>query len=401
MTKRKKVRWSYTVGKKGRNRVRAYEREDGTLWLETYGPRERTRLKYEDGEPCTDRDAAVDAADALSAKLLLQPKEPKEKAPPLTLEVLLTRYEEEVTPHKKSRSIRKHDERARRVFIAFFDAQLESHRRATRHPATLDRVDWDRFIQWRRAGKIPGWEREVSARTVQYDLTYMVAALNWATGVQHPSGEFWLTRNPWDGQVRKAQRWPKVRELNPRRVEMTDEIRAALIASSDAWQFRLALIVMRETRRRKNAVRLLRCNDLDLAGARIRWRGEADKAGRESWTPMPERVRTSLFEIHPGLGIGDVPVFPDPRDETQPITEHQLQHMMRRAKKAAKLEIRGLGFHSEKRAGVRDPSFRDLPPALQERLSGTRWETLRVVYDQVSDEALEQAQRTLDQRRTG
>jgi len=50
-----------------------------------------------------------------------------------------------------------------------------------------------------------------------------------------------------------------------------------------------------------------------------------------------------------------------------------------------------LGFHGEKRAGVRDPRFRQLPPKVQEELAGTNWETLRRIYDDVSVEEMRAA----------
>ena len=33
---------------------------------------------------------------------------------------------------------------------------------------------------------------------------------------------------------------------------------------------------------------------------------------------------------------------------------------------------------------MRDPNFRALPPAIQEAMAGTRYETLRRVYDEVT-----------------
>ncbi len=56
---------------------------------------------------------------------------------------------------------------------------------------------------------------------------------------------------------------------------------------------------------------------------------------------------------------------------------------MRRAKKRAGIRIRGLGFHGEKRAGVRDPWFRELDPEMKETLSRTNHETLIAIYDEV------------------
>lgn len=46
--------------------------------------------------------------------------------------------------------------------------------------------------------------------------------------------------------------------------------------------------------------------------------------------------------------------------------------------------LRGLGYHGEQRAGVRDPKFRQLPPAIQEEIAGTNYTTLRRIYDDVT-----------------
>lgn len=51
----------------------------------------------------------------------------------------------------------------------------------------------------------------------------------------------------------------------------------------------------------------------------------------------------------------------------------------------------GVGFHSEKRAGVRDPEFRKLPAAIQEEIAGTNYTTLRRIYDEVTAEDIREA----------
>ena len=48
--------------------------------------------------------------------------------------------------------------------------------------------------------------------------------------------------------------------------------------------------------------------------------------------------------------------------------------------------LKGIGFHAEKRSGVRNPQFRQLSPAVQEAISGTRYGTLRDVYDEIGPE---------------
>jgi hypothetical protein len=58
--------------------------------------------------------------------------------------------------------------------------------------------------------------------------------------------------------------------------------------------------------------------------------------------------------------------------------------------------LRGVGFHSEKRAGVRDPRFRRLSRTEQEELAGTSWDVLSTVYDDLTDEDLRDAVRRLE-----
>ena len=48
--------------------------------------------------------------------------------------------------------------------------------------------------------------------------------------------------------------------------------------------------------------------------------------------------------------------------------------------------LRGVGFHAEKRSGVGNRQFRRLSPVVQEAISGTRFATLRDVYDEVGPE---------------
>jgi hypothetical protein len=52
--------------------------------------------------------------------------------------------------------------------------------------------------------------------------------------------------------------------------------------------------------------------------------------------------------------------------------------------------------HSEKRAGVRDPRFRQLSRTEQEELAGTSWDVLATVYDDLSEEDLRDAVRRLE-----
>ena len=99
------------------------------------------------------------------------------------------------------------------------------------------------------------------------------------------------------------------------------------------------------------------------------------------------------------------PVFPSAADSSKPTSRHSFQTWLRRAKQRwlrsvpedqrehLCSQLHGVGFHAEKRAGVRDPEFRGLPSAIQEAWAGTRYETLRTVYDRVTVDDMRAAMR--------
>lgn len=175
--------------------------------------RERISLKHRD------RERAKRQADKFAATLAeMVPREPR----PVTLRELFDKYLRERTP-AKGQSKQKHDRLAERVWAAFFDSQ-EPSRKMDRRVETLDRTDWERFIEWRREGKIAGWERRVQNKQIKHDLDFLVSVLNWATG-QKENGHPILRRNPWDGSIRRAQGWVRPKVHNQKRPAMTDEVR--------------------------------------------------------------------------------------------------------------------------------------------------------------------------------
>jgi integrase len=407
---RKKKGWSYNAGERGKNWVRAYEDgQSGRLyleWMETVaetdpdtGEERRVRRRRRAAlVGVTTRTEARRRAELAAERLgeLALPPEPAK----LTLAHLLTRYLKEVTPGKGAEK-QGHDRRAARLWTDFFNAQEETDRHMSRHPSTLDRIDWDRFIAWRREGRIPG-RRRVKDRAVEYDLKFMVAALGWATGAGE-GGRIYLERHPWSAEVRRAQKWELPKELNPHRPAMMDDLRDLLIKHSNQWQFEAALRVARSTVSRNSSVRHLRWSDLDLEKAEVRWRGEYDKSGREVVVPLRADAVEALRRV-PVRGIGEAWVFPAAADPAEPTSRHTFQTWLRRAK--AKLlrsikdpgerermreQLRGLGYHGEKRAGVRDAEFRALPQAIQEVVSRTTYETLKDVYDDVTVDDVRQA----------
>jgi integrase len=184
---------------------------------------------------------------------------------------------------------------------------------------------------------------------------------------------------------------------------MEDWIRDGLMQHAAHWQLGLALVVQREQRRRNSAVRQLRWSDIDLEEQSVRWRPEHDKRGRGNVTPLSVRAAEALKKA-PSRGIGETPVFPSAEDSAQPTSRNSFQVWLRRTKAAwlssiedetecqrVRQALRGLGYHGEKRAGVRDRRFRQLPAAIQEEIAGTNYTTLRRIYDSVSVEDMREA----------
>ncbi len=193
---------------------------------------------------------------------------------------------------------------------------------------------------------------------------------------------------------------------------MDEDLRAGLIAHSPNWQFELALTLERETKRRNNTIRRLQWSDIDLEAGVIHWRAELDKTGWENTTPLSPEALEAL-RLAPSRGIGAAPVFPSSRRHGEPTSRHTFQTWLRRAKQRF-LESRpepernqlrnrllGVGFHAEKREGVRDPAFRSLPSKIQEELAGTRFETLSNIYDKVGVEEMRAAMEQVNQAVSG
>jgi len=412
-TRGRKKRWSYNAGQRGRNWVRAFEHSrDGTLYLEWLEAVEvtdpetgavttterRRRRKLQAGDQSKAR--AVQKAEELAERFADLADQPEES--PVTLAQLIEDYLQEVTP-RKGKGKQGHDHRAQRLWLAFFDGLPDRGRCGERHPATLDRIDWDGFIAARRGGSIAGWG-PVKDRQVQYDLKFLIAVLNWGTGTK-PWGSpnpYLPTGSPWSTEIRRSQRWRMPQTKTPHRPSMTPEIRAALILNGPSWQFTAALVLERDTRRRNSSIRCLDWSDIDQQGWTIRWRGEFDKEGRETVTPLLSEEARNILRRAPSRGIAG-PVFPSASDPSLPTPSHTFQTWLRRSKarllkplsegEREKWEerLRGVGFHAEKRAGVRDPEFRSLPAKIQETIAGTRYTTLRDVYDEVTTEDVREA----------
>ncbi len=360
-TKRRSRR-GYSAGEWGRNRVRVFpDPKTGLLQIEwrENGRRLTRSLKHRDWA------RAKRQADEFAAGVAMHEPGGKAEAEPepLTLEKLFEIYGEEVTPTKSRRS-RSYDGTAMEMFLGFLGKD--------RRPGTLSRRDWDRFIRARRRGGIGPSGKPVSDRTVERDLRFLLAILNWAAKSRDREGRLLLRSNPL-----KGLRVP--REKNPNRVLLTQAEYEALmeVAEEMDWRFRVALVLAHETGHRIGAIRKLTWSDIDVSAGFIRWRAEHDKTGNEHRTPVTVEALSVLDEARGhNPGIGDVPLLPAPNDPSRCVHRWQVSRWWDRAERLAALEPkRGRGWHSLRRKFASD--LMDQPLKVLCELGG--WTTAQTV----------------------
>ncbi len=302
---------------------------------------------------------------------------------PLTLGTLFDIYGEEVTPTKGKRT-RERDRVASAMFLRFFGRD--------RRPETLSQRDWDRFIRERRAGRAGRSGKPVRNRTIEWDLTFLMAVLNWAARSKDERGRLLLDANPLRGLK-------KPREKNPNRVVLTEDEYQALLGVSRrvGWRFHVALVLAHETGHRIGAIRKLRWSDIDLEGREVRWRAEHEKTGYEHVTPLTAEAVTALEEARSmSQGTGDAPVLPSSRDATRCMSRVCAHHWWKKAQALAGLEPRrGRGWHSLRRKFASD--LMDLPLKVLCELGG--WKEAQTVLRFYQQADAVQLRNALDSRR--
>lgn len=340
----------YTVGSKP-NTVRVYRRKGrSSIYVRCWDARKGQWRKRSLGHDDVDR-AKAQAAE-LHARLARGQEAVRQGR--VTLRRLFSLYGRHRTP-QKGEEAQGQDERRTELFVRFLGADKDV--------AEITREEWERFVRERSSGEIdargrrrghPDYRgREVRPRTVAADLVFLEAALNWAVDWRTEDG-YLLDENPCRG-------FERPREKNPRRPVATDArveaIREAApeVTMTVAWGdereevrshlgaiFDLAV----ETGRRLSAIRRLRHADLRLEegphGA-IRWPADTDKQGRESVVPVSAAARRALDRHVRRLrerlpGIGEAPLFPAPRDPSEPVDRSRCDRWLRRAEEEAELE---------------------------------------------------------------
>ena len=380
MARTKRSRRSYGAGEWGRNRVRVFPdpktgryqiewRENGRRLTQSLGHRDWMRAKRQ--------------ADEVAAGFAVHKPNGTAESEPLTLGRLLDIYREEVTPTKAETSQRS-DRAAARMFLQFFGGD--------RKPETLSQRDWDRFIRARRVGRVGPSGRPVSARTIEHDLKFLIAVLNWAAKSRDERGKLLLASNPLRGL-----RTPT--EKNPTRVVLSEEEYQALLGVSRRvdWRFHVALVLAHETGHRIGAIRHLRWTDIDLEGGVVRWRAEHEKTGYEHCTPVTAEALAALEEAQRrNPAAGDTPVLPASTDASRCAGRSIVRYWWNRAEKLAGLEPKpGRGWHSLRRKFASD--LMDQPLKVLCELGG--WKTAKTVLQcyQRADEG--QLRKALEARR--
>lgn len=415
--------WRYRAGERPHT-VEVYERTPGgTIHVRMWDPSLRKHVKeslghadqelarrYAEDEAAKLRDGAVAVVAAPSVGYV-------------TMQYLVHR-----TPKKRSLAHQAEDRRR----VDLWRKVLGVHRQLR----TLGPAEWDSFITLRSSGAIdargnPVKEKErepVSPRTVDADLVFMVAVMNWATSWKI-HGRPMLDRNPWGAQapgVKRAlerpkslevkqpvatfDRFLKVREASER---VLMEVRkrepgAELVEVGRAdykygegpvnkWMKRSylpeLLDLVEATGRRITAICRLTYSDFIREGGKVtkvRWRPMKGAAAQT--VPIGERARAAIERILTERpGIGDRPVFPSPRSkpgQEKAISRHLARDWLERAEDLAGVEhMDGGDFHPYRRAWA--TSRKHLPEADVMHVGGwTDRRSLQLSYQKADEETI-------------
>ena len=263
----------------------------------------------------------------------------------------------------------------------------------------------DQFAHKRSTGELaPKHDRSrkaVRAGTINSDFQWLSSVFNWAR--KHKvDGRRLLQDNP-------LQDVDWATEQNVRRPIASHERYTKTLERVDTvdpeGRLRCILTLARHTGRRENAICQLLASDvlrtqddvevvlsalgLDERQAQyfphggIRWRAETDKTGRYTVTPIRQGVREAIDTyLRKSPRVGDVPLFPSPKDNSKPIRRDLTARWLLKAEKFAGLpKLAGGQFHPYRRLWATER--KDLP--VQDVAAAGGWktvETLQRLYQQ-------------------
>jgi site-specific recombinase XerD len=294
-----------------------------------------------------------DVAEAEALKLAAKRRSAREttRAGKMRISTLLSRYEQEESPHKKQPG---EDYRRVELWLAFFETDPE-----TQH---ITKNDIKRFVRDRKAGRIKlpiveradgkGVMRKLSsnpkATTIGADIVFLQTVLNWAVDGElidrNPIASFKApkTRSPLQ-PVASVERFLKVYRQTPH-VEPTGLFRVFFGFIGEEVDWRVSVMCK------------LKVNDIDLRPREKApfgcVRKPMDKGeDRARWIPLSPRGRRLMQRALRIRGaIGDVYVFEAPRVEGKPWRRQYATSLLERAEQRAELEpMEGGDFHPYRR----------------------------------------------------
>jgi len=299
------------------------------------------------------RDWQVAEAEALKLAARRRAARETTRAGKMRISVLLSRYENEETPHKKGQQPAE-DRRRVELWLAFFDRDPE-----VRH---ITNNDMKRFVRMRRRGEIKlpvveradgrGVMRKLSENpkpgTIGADIVFLQTVLNWAVDGRmirkNPIATFKrpVTRNPAQPAA-SMERYLTIYRHTPY-VEPTGLFRVffGLIGHELDW--------------RVSALCAVKVSHVDLRARRGAPDGRVWKAAEKHdeeghWVPLSPRGR-KLFQraLRIRGAIGDVYLFEAPKRRGQPWRRQYATSLLERAEARAGLEpIEGGDFHPYRR----------------------------------------------------
>jgi len=236
------------------------------------------------------------------------------------------------------------------------------------HGVTL--AEWEAFGDARGSGAVDargravphGDRRPVRTRAVEADLKWLRWVFNWAAKWRTPQGRYLMRENPVRGYEIPT-------EKNPLRPVATQDRFDTLRAVSDSHTMEVRWNGKRETQRsylselldlaagtgrRISAICQLRYeNYLATEGpyGSVRWPADTDKQGRETTVPVSPAVKQAIERRRlERPGIGTAPLFPSPKDPSQPMSRHLADKWLREGERMAGLEPqKGSLWHAYRR----------------------------------------------------
>jgi integrase len=382
---RKRVKaQSWSTGEKGRNTVRAFEREPGskTFYIEWYvkdrhGDRQtiRERVKSRRFEDAKKR--AVEKAGELGTGL--------DTGIPACLEDVLNDYIEALAASWSD----SHEKRQRRFREFWIEALGANLRLAQLNPAMVESVV-------SKAGEREAW----SGRTRESYLKFIRAAARWA----------FRKANLVARDVLNGTDYPRYESRSE--AYSTEELNAISgVADQVDPRFQGVWEIIACTGRRVNAVRTLRVENLEYEEDEELWvefPAETDKARRRGRVLLAQQAREAVEVL---LEMGEVKesgwLFPRGRldyadDHDGPIGESSLLRMLQKAEKLAGVEhVHGRAFHGSKRRVITE-LMADLGGDADAvgRVTGNITPSLiEQVYRQTDDQLLRFAAEAMTERR--